>query len=344
MGMMAQANARSAIVKLSLYGVLLYLSGIFTILTPLPFLYVYFKDGRRSFGVAVAVSVSVVFLLHTLSVGTAYEAFLPRLLWYPDSKTSLGVVFGIAQYLLYMVVAGLIAQAWRASRSVHWLFWRLAVVFFLVCATLAAATALIDGRSLYAMLRESLGIVIHDLAEIQSAQGGPVVLSLSQEERIVDVIMQTLFGASFAWLFIIALINSAFFSRFFGQRLAAKDMAGLGRFSQWRVPFYAVWVLIVAVALLLLNSYGGDSRNPLALWPILVDTASNVLVILLALYWLQGVAIARFFVKKWQWGMWMQVILYLTIGLFFQVMGPLLLGLGFFDTWINSRERVRNDV
>jgi uncharacterized protein YybS (DUF2232 family) len=134
-------------------------------------------------------------------------------------------------------------------------------------------------------------------------------------------------GAQLIWIWFAFLFNLALARKFSGERALFDHV---GPFYRWQVPFYAVWALIAAIAVVLVHTL----VLPLG---FLVDIALSVLVVLGGLYFAQGLAILVFFMNKWQVGVLGRVFVYTIIALLVQAIGVIVLAFGFFDTWLNVR-------
>lgn len=99
-----------------------------------------------------------------------------------------------------------------------------------------------------------------------------------------------------------------------------------GSLDQWKAPDRLVWVLIFGTAGLLLDI------KPLFLMSM------NVLCLVLMVYFLQGISIVSFFVKKTRIPPALRYMLYWLV--FFQFPVNLLIaGIGLFDMWVDFRNR-----
>jgi uncharacterized protein YybS (DUF2232 family) len=98
-----------------------------------------------------------------------------------------------------------------------------------------------------------------------------------------------------------------------------------GSLNQWRSPEPLVWVAIGCGAMLLL---------PVAALKII---GINGLIVLMAVYFFQGIAIVSFFFEKKRFPAALRFILYSLIGLQ-QFLLLLIIGLGFFDMWVDFRK------
>lgn len=98
-----------------------------------------------------------------------------------------------------------------------------------------------------------------------------------------------------------------------------------GPLNRWRSPEPLVWAVIGCGVLLLLPISG------------LKVIGLNGLIVLMAIYFFQGIAIVSFFFQKKRLPMALRFILYSLIALQ-QFLLLLIIGFGFFDMWLNFRK------
>ena len=98
-----------------------------------------------------------------------------------------------------------------------------------------------------------------------------------------------------------------------------------GPLNMWKAPEYLVWVAIACGILLFLP---GKSLKVLGL---------NGAIVMMMVYFFQGIAIVSFYFEKKQFPVMLRVFLYSLIALQ-QFLLVLVIGCGFFDMWINFRK------
>ncbi|MBU0987553.1 MAG: YybS family protein [Proteobacteria bacterium] len=107
----------------------------------------------------------------------------------------------------------------------------------------------------------------------------------------------------------------------------SKDLfyPAFGSLKLWKAPEYLVWGVIGSGILLVLPH------------KLLKIIGLNVLLILLTIYFFQGIAIVSFYFEKKQFPRILRVFLYSLIALQ-QVILLVVIGFGFFDIWLNFRK------
>jgi uncharacterized protein YybS (DUF2232 family) len=100
---------------------------------------------------------------------------------------------------------------------------------------------------------------------------------------------------------------------------------GFGPLNLWKAPEYFVWVVIGCGLMLLIPKIS------------LKLLGTNGLLILMTIYFFQGIAIVAFFFDKKQLPRFFRIVLYSLIAVQ-QLLLLIVIGLGFFDVWLNFRK------
>ncbi|MCD6272349.1 MAG: YybS family protein [Deltaproteobacteria bacterium] len=98
-----------------------------------------------------------------------------------------------------------------------------------------------------------------------------------------------------------------------------------GSLNIWKAPEFLVWVVILSGVMLLLP------------YTYLKILGLNALIVLMSIYFFVGIAIISFLFEKKGFPRMLRFILY-SIMAFQQIILILVIGLGFFDTWLNFRK------
>ncbi len=157
-------------------------------------------------------------------------------------------------------------------------------------------------------------------------------LDLLREQ--IPLLAQTLFqllpGLIFLSLAFTVLINVLLLCRRFPERRA--EWLSLDHLRDWKGPEPLVWALIASGFVLL--APGLDILNELAL---------NVLLVVAACYFAQGLAIIAFFFHKNNVPRFLRGITYVLI-VFQQIFTLMVVGLGLFDLWGDFRRSKKNNL
>ncbi|MBW1771050.1 MAG: YybS family protein [Deltaproteobacteria bacterium] len=152
-------------------------------------------------------------------------------------------------------------------------------------------------------------------------------------EEKIDMLSQSLDGILYVMLRIIPaiMIVATLFvvwSNLLLARLVLRSKElfcpDFGRLNQWKAPEHLVWVAIASGVLLL---FGHPGIKMLGI---------NGLIVMMMIYFFQGIAVVSFYFEKKQFPKILRILLYSLIA----IQQPLLLvvvALGFFDIWIDLR-------
>jgi uncharacterized protein YybS (DUF2232 family) len=98
-----------------------------------------------------------------------------------------------------------------------------------------------------------------------------------------------------------------------------------GPLDHWKAPEPLVWAAIASGVLLLLPGFG------------LKIIGLNGLIVLMVVYFFQGIAVVSFYLRKKQVPRLVRVMLYFIVAVQ-QLVMLVVIGVGFFDTWFNFRK------
>lgn len=289
-----------ASLMLALAGGTIPIVGIFFgLLTPLPLILLSLKQGR------------VVALLGVVAVGTCLAGLL---------GSGYAWIFYIEFGLPAIVLAEAIHRQWApevsvAAGSLTVLVGGLGGLFILSWSA---------GGSLMDLLRHRLDIAVREAVALYSRVGvspDEVETLIRSGEEVRSFLLTTSPG-----LFMTAALLSTSANFFLAKRGSAPVTVsgGLTPVFTWRVPDWLVWVFIGSAALLLSGL------------PIAREIGFNGLLVMMAVYFLQGLAIATFWIRRLRLS---PFVGFVGVALLF--LQPLLLLLvtlvGLFDIWVVFR-------
>jgi uncharacterized protein YybS (DUF2232 family) len=280
-------------------------------------------------------------------VGVALLPFVPQ----PVLVFGLryGTVWGLAVLLVAAILLAVLAAEELAL--IYGLFalvaalllvflGRLRKIEFLVLTVASVVSAVTGGLSLYFFgswagmiqdLRESLMYQLTAAMRVHEKMGFPqdsLELVRERAPQIVETLLQLLPALFFVSLSVIVLINVLLLCRRFPERRS--EWLSVGNLREWKGPEPMVWALIVSGFALFI---------PGIEW--LRTFAVNVLVVIGACYFAQGLAIIGYFFHKNNVPRFLRGVTYLLIFLQ-QIFTLLVVGLGLFDLWGDFR-RLRKD-
>jgi uncharacterized protein YybS (DUF2232 family) len=297
-GVLGVARASAATAALFLGGLLLPIGGpLLMAFTPQPGLRLSQAEHRRATACVVALAATGVGLAGGMAPAVAYLAS-----------------FG----LLTLVLPLLLRREWSIEVTIGLATAGVAMAILVLGLCVSTPTGLwIEVRAASEQLREEAVRVyahagltpdtIHDLEEGST--------------RVVDLALRlcpALFLVSIAG---VVLVNVQLLRRV--QRVRG-FMPVFGDLTRWKSPPELVWLLIA-------SGYGSLlARGALA------AVATNVLAVLLAVYFCQGLVIAQFYMRRWRSPFWVIGLVYLFIVVEWLLATGVTL-LGVFDLWADFR-------
>ena len=157
-------------------------------------------------------------------------------------------------------------------------------------------------------------------------------LDLLQERtpQIVDTMLQLLPGLVFVSIGLVVLANVVLLCRRFPDRRA--QCLSLANLREWHGPEPMVWGLIVCGFVLVIPGLEG-----------LRVLAANLLLVIAACYFAQGLSIIAYFFHKNNVPRFLRAVAYALIA-FEQIFALLVVGLGLFDLWGDFRHLKKNNL
>jgi uncharacterized protein YybS (DUF2232 family) len=219
---------------------------------------------------------------------------------------------------------------------------RVRVIEYLVVGVAAAASAAAAGlmfyfyRSWSAMfrdLREVLTQQFASAARMQERMGLPQSgLENLQEQmpQMIDIILQLLPALLFLSFAFIVLLNILYLGRRFPEQRSGWFAPQSLR--EWKAPEPLVWGLIASGFALFISHLGW-------LWA----AALNLLLVISACYFAQGLAVIAFLFHKNNVPRFLRGLTYVLI-VFQQIFTLLVVGLGLFDLWGDFRRLRKDDL
>lgn len=244
------------------------------------------------------------------------------------ATTLLTAAFGVqagAAFLLQCGVSALLlpeflVRGYGAARTITWT----TAVNMAAFALAALAFSLLSGSNIHLLavkeINDSIAqtIAIYEKSGIKGDELDLIKRSMTMAAAIIIRIYPALLTLL---LIIISGGNMALL-----KRLSARTGLDLkiGAFNNFRSHFFLVWVLIAAGFAMLAKS------------PIITTPALNLLVILTAVYFLQGLAVILTIIARQTYSGAMRVMLFLML-LFQPYLAALVTALGIFDLWGDFR-------
>lgn len=329
------AHARS-IAGAAVMAVALFVSGLLTMLTPLPILFVSVVRGRRWGVVTALIAVLAVAVLYVVAVPAGTESALS---WLPLPGQGLEVFFphlflrvaGIGYFAFYGVVALALAEGahrrWDLSR-----WGGAALVAGLgVLGAIAIWTVAVSHLDIFSGVKTFIVTAIQQVASASEAAGTESSQLAYLSDRAEDV-ARTFAGLLPALVFAMALfavaINIVVARRVIRTRHAFSHVHNVARF---RLSDGVIWGLIASGILFFADQYGLHQG-------VLATISMNGLLVFGALYFLQGLAVVSYFLQGMRSPL-MRTLAYVTMLIFIQTVSLALVVVGVADVWVDFRLR-----
>jgi uncharacterized protein YybS (DUF2232 family) len=175
--------------------------------------------------------------------------------------------------------------------------------------------------------------VVSDYLEESAKLALAMYREIDASEEKIDILAQSLEGIVYLILRIIPAIvivttlfvvwSNLLFARFLlrSKQLFCPDF---GRLDRWKAPEHLIWAAIVSGGLLLFGHPG------------IKMVGINGLIVIMMIYFFQGIAIVSFYFEKKEFPKVMRAILYSLIAVQ-QLLILVVIAIGFFDMWIDFR-------
>ena len=242
--------------------------------------------------------------------------------------TLLTGAFGIQSGLFYLLQCGVIAllmpelliRGYGAARSMAWT----TAVNLIVLALAALAFSVISGQNIHGLAVKEINASISQAAAIYEHAGvkGDELALLKQSMGMMASLLTRIYPALLTILLAIVTGCNLALVRRAVSRIGIELV--YGDFNAFRNLDHLVWLLIAAGFAMLAGN------------PIITIPALNVLVIVTALYFLQGLAVMLTIIARQSFSGLLRVMLFLML-LFQPYLAALVAVLGIFDLWGDFR-------
>jgi uncharacterized protein YybS (DUF2232 family) len=192
----------------------------------------------------------------------------------------------------------------------------------LVAGTAFTAFALytaLQGQNMAALISEYLTRYLDLTREIYSEMG----MAEEQIQMLNEAFVLVLPG-----MFLVSYLTTLWLNILIIRNLLQKKgitLKSMTRLNRYRAPEFLVWVVILFGLALMLPDQTAKA------------VSINCLIVLMLVYFFQGIAVVSFFFAKKNAPVFLRVICYslIAVQIYFLIM---VIGLGFFDNWFNLRK------
>jgi uncharacterized protein YybS (DUF2232 family) len=239
------------------------------------------------------------------------------------------VVFGAEElafiYGLFAVMAGLLLTLLGRIRAIEYLVGSIAAAMLSLTAALSYYF-FGSWAAMFQELRSTLGQHLESAVRMQEKMGLPqdsLTMLKEQAPQIVEMMLRLLPALLLLSFAFIVLLNIIYLGRRFPERRG--DWFALQFLREWKAPEPLVWGLIACGFVLFLSGVG-----------LLGVVALNLLLVIGACYFGQGLAVIAYFFNKNNVPRFLRGLTYILI-IFQQIFTLLVVGLGLFDLWGDFR-------
>lgn len=297
---------------LCLLGPLFFLSYLFTLLSPLPLLYLHVgtpvaRRGRFWAGIALA-------------IGTFLAASIHGWLWG-------ALPFFLFAALPALVLGEMLLRQFGPERAV------LSAMLAVACLTGASAwiTTRAKGQELMPIVRARAEAFVRESTEHLLKQDRKDVPEATQEELKAfrdnpEEFLKELPGIAASVLFLLCALPCIALIRWNPKGFLRRMGIPRDFLRRWKTPDWMIWPALLSGAFLLYEA------------PIASDIARNAIKPIVLIYFFHGMSILAFFLDSLRLRGPFRVFFYGLAILFFW---PMVVGFGFFDLWFNFRGRNR---
>jgi hypothetical protein len=309
----------------------LFLTGLFVVFTPLPVAFTILRKGAWPAFLACAAALAALVLLYRLPEEPV--SFLPMMVFYP--AVSLRGVAGLSAVSLfyYLWLGWVTALASRRTGRLSSLEPSVAIMTALGLAVPVLGLVLFAGATgmdLWGDVSRGLQALFQRMIDLQQAAGleeEDLAFLRASAPLVVSKFLQVLPSLWIDLTLAVLSLNVLFLRRWLsGER----PFSNWPVFGMWRLNETWIWTPIAGGAIYFLNVYLIGSAA-------LGIAAMNVLIVLAAVYLFQGLAVASFFFRA-RLSPMLRLIGYVLFFLFFQVGMVVVILLGLSDFWFDFRK------
>jgi hypothetical protein len=293
---------------LCLLGPLFFLSYAFSLLAPLPLLYLYAGEAVRSKG--------RLWLLIAVAIGTVLSAVLKG--WFG------GIGFLVFASLPAFILGELLLSKKGPELAVA------GALLAILCTALVGWLALESkGQTLWPMAKQAIESQVVSTADLLLSRNPEEIPQETKEElealkKSPERIFAELPGFLFAALLLLCILPCVTLIRWNPKGFLRRTGISRDFLRKWRTPDWLIWPALLCGAFFVfeLEPYSQIARNLVK--PILV------------IYFFQGMSILAYFLDSLRLRGPIRVALY-ALGILF--LWPMVVSFGFFDFWFNFRAR-----
>ena len=318
---------------------LLYLTGFFSVFTPLPIASLWLRRGWWAGALAFVVALSLLFgLYHVAGPSTYPQAAhvfwsLPLMNLAPNFTLPQVTFLGLVQFGYYGVIGLLLAGVHQTKKLeqgvglvVLGVTLFVGLVFFLFHQ--------LFHESLLFKVRETFQAFFNQWVQSNDLQGKQEWEGLiTNMPAFLDSLFLLMPAFFINGTIITAALNIMILKRWLLDR---RCFCSWGEFSQWKLPETWIWSIISIGAGYFLNFY--FFHHFWVNWILL-----NLLLIQILIYFFQGLAVVAFFWRQ-SWSPLARLAAYFVFFILFQLVSVVIVLTGIFNFWFDFRKLKRNST
>ncbi|MCK5311171.1 MAG: DUF2232 domain-containing protein [Desulfobacteraceae bacterium] len=278
------------------------------------------------FGFFIALLLPQPVLFFRLKLGKKMGAIIPIAAFLIITTVLHGLLADVFFYgsllLIGYLIGNFIEQHLSIEKTISYTF--LATVG--ICLSLFIIYSFANERSFFIIISDyvakniELSFQIYSEIGIDQAKIDALAKSSELIQYVIIRIMPSMFTTMLlfiVWLNILII-----------KKILKKDgvvMSWLGILNHWKAPEHLVWFAILTLISIFIPI---ESLKLIGL---------NIFIILMLIYFFQGIAIVSFFFEKKEFPFFLRFFIY-TLIIIQQIFALLIIGLGFFDTWFDFRK------
>ena len=279
----------------------LFLSGVFTLFSPLPILMLAFQSGRAWAWAAAFTNLALVAFAGGGPSAALYAIFV------------MALALSLPEFLKRKI---------RVENSALLSMGTMAVVGLLVVASLAYANRV----NPVAHLRQELSSWVDFLLSSISPEAKETWLRGEDAGDWKNQLLSEVPSGIGIFALILVWANTFIVLRLNPQKLRESLNLEFSYFRTWKAPEYLLWPTIIASVFMIF------AHGKLEIW------GTNFFKFFMAIYAIQGLSILSFVFDVWKFRGLVRSVAYLLVVF---LMLPLVLGIGFFDLWFDFRAKLR---
>ncbi|MBF0573431.1 MAG: DUF2232 domain-containing protein [Desulfamplus sp.] len=298
--------------------------GLFmALILPMPILYFRLKLGRNLGALIMFTVFAMTFVATELFSGGGASGITGSL---QDASDKFSISIDLLFYGSLLLTGFAFGECLELRLSIEKSFVYTVISTLAICSALFFLYALSTGQGVVSIvsdyISDNLKLTL-TLYENMGMSQESIEIIENSIEAIKYVLVRMLPALITTFLVFVIWVNTLFIKKILTKK--GIYLAELKNLNQWKAPEHLVWVVIFLGLLMII-----PGKN-------VKIVAFNCIMILMPIYFFQGIAIISFIFERKNFPPLLKVSIYIIIAIQ-QILVLGIIGLGFFDTWINFRK------